>query len=366
MRNSKCLPLIMLSAWIVFVMFGCGSGTALQGHQDAMKTVTEDEYVIPKKPVDRHSIGYAWSKQFGPVEDPSLPDIRVKKERSFNNVQQEFAYNVGLGLGGQITGGPQAMAGITKSGADRSKLEGVEIITPVSIADIPFEPGIPYVGEALRLRGFKLAQESAGGVKVAGGANVGFGALGAGQGVAGADISTGGKQSTEGEGLVVAYKLFTIDKDNYTKKDHGTMPLEIDKTLEIKESQVFIKARLQMIEAGSKQSLPRNVIWSCPRADAKSRDMIAAWVIDVKSTDPKRRSLAVAFPAHPKVDECYNYGGTIYSRIDPVTDRIHRQKINISVIDAEVTDTLKPKEWNARITVVDEVFKIKMLRPSDL
>jgi len=362
MKKSACLiNSLLFPAVIALILTGCSGGSALSGHKQAIESVTEDEYVVPKKPVDRHCIGFAWSKQFGPIEDSSLPDIRIKKERSLNSVQQEFAYNVGFGLGGQMMSGPQAVAGIEKGRADRSKLEGIEIITPVTLADIPFEPGIPYVGEALRLRNFALKQESGGGVKLGGSANVGVAS-----GTALASISGADKKSTEGEGLVVAYKLYTIDKGEYTKKDHGTVPLQLDKTLDIPGAQVFIKARLQAIEVGGKKSLPRNIIWSCPRADAKSRDAVAAWVIDIKSTDPKRRSLSIAFPAFPKIEDCYNYGSIIHSRIDPVTDRIIRQKINISVIEAEVTDNLTPKTWETRVTLVDESFKIKMIKPSEL
>ena len=220
-KSARLINSLLFPSVIALVLAGCSGGSALSGHKQAIESVTEDEYVVPKKPVDRHCIGFAWSKQFGPIEDSSLPDIRIKKERSLNSVQQEFAYNVGFGLGGQMVSGPQAVAGIEKGRADRSKLEGIEIITPVTLADIPFEPGIPYVGEALRLRNFALKQESGGGVKLGGSANVGVAS-----GTALASISGADKKSTEGEGLVVAYKLYTIDKGEYTKKDHGTVPLQ--------------------------------------------------------------------------------------------------------------------------------------------
>jgi hypothetical protein len=49
-----------------------------------------------------------------------------------------------------------------------------------------------------------------------------------------------------------------------------------------------------------------------------------------------------------------------------VTDKIHRQKINISIIEAEISDVLKPVKWVARISLINESFKIKLLKPSDL
>ncbi len=359
MRKPADVISICYSVLFLFII-GCG-GTALQGHKQALENITEDEYVIPKKPVDRHYIGYAWSRQFGPVADQGQPDLRVKKDRSFNSIQQDFAYHVGFGLGGQIMFGPQALAGVDKASLDKAKLEGVEIITPVSIADIPFEPNIPYITEALRLRNFGLKGEKSSGGKIGGASNIGIGSA-----AAVAEVEKKERKSTEGDGLVVAYKLHAIDPSNYSKNDHGTMPLAFGRILEIPGSNVYVKSYLQVIEAGSKRSLPRNVLWSCPRADAKSRDAVAAWIVEIKSTNPRRPALYVAFPAFPKIEECYNYSNTIYSRIDPITSNIIRQKINISVLEAEVSDNMRPTAWACRVSLVDETFKIKLIKESDL
>ena len=94
--------------------------------------------------------------------------------------------------------------------------------------------------------------------------------------------------------------------------------------------------------------------------------MTAAWIVELKSTDPKKKSLNIAFPGFPKVDDCQNFSGVVYSRLDPVTDKIIRQKVNIAIIDAELSDTLQPKKWEARISLVDESFKIKQVMPDDL
>jgi hypothetical protein len=66
----------------VLILAGCvsTSGTALESHKKGMESIAEKEYFIPKKPVDRAYIGCAWSKQFGPVEDPAVADIRTKKD----------------------------------------------------------------------------------------------------------------------------------------------------------------------------------------------------------------------------------------------------------------------------------------------
>jgi hypothetical protein len=84
-------------------MTGCVAtgGTAMETHKKGMTSITEEEYFTTKKPVDRPFIGCAWSKQFGPIEDPTAEDIRVKKERSLSGVQQDYAYNLGVGLAGR-------------------------------------------------------------------------------------------------------------------------------------------------------------------------------------------------------------------------------------------------------------------------
>ncbi len=154
----KGIPIALTAVLMIFT--GCAT-TAMESHKKGVETIAEKEYFIPKKPIDRHYIGCAWSKQFGPVDDPSVADIRIKKEKSFNNVQQDFAYNVGIGLGAQNIIGPGGQAGAQTAGAKKAALEGVEIISPVSLADIPFEPKTPYITEALRLANFKMQQDKA-------------------------------------------------------------------------------------------------------------------------------------------------------------------------------------------------------------
>lgn len=365
-HSKRSLPYVLILFYLSGVLLagtGCVStgGTAMQSHKKGLEGITDNEYFVTKKPIDRHYIGCAWSKQFGPVEDPAADDIRIKKEKSFSGVQQDFAYNLGFALGGQSIAGPQAEAGIQGGSIEKAKMEGIEIIAPVSIADITFEPNIPYVTEALRLSHFKIKEEKSNKA----GVNVSAGTV-LGSGSAIAEAGSEGRRGTEGDGLVVAYKLHSIDQATYQKNDSGPLPFQIDKSIDFPKANIVVKARLQLIEPGSSKSLPRNLLWACPKAEAKSRDMLAAWIIDLKSTDPKKKSLSIAFPAFPRIDECQNYGGVIFSKIDPVTDRIIRQKINIAVIDDEVSDNLKQKKWDARISLIDESFKIKLIKPADL
>ena len=361
--------LILVLLIIIPSLTGCAS-TAIEAHKKGVETVAEKEYFIPKKPVDRHYIGCAWSKQFGPVEDPSSADIRIKVERSFDTMQQNFAYNVGVSLGAQsIKGGTSEYAeyGGTKGGTAevgieggkgrKSELENVQIISPVSLADVPFELNIPYITEALRLGNFALKSESTGK------AGVTFEGSSVKGGIKGAMEGAGG---TTGQGLVVAYKLHLIDPKTYSRQDSGSITLQLDKTTDFPRANLFVRSQLRVIEAGANKPLPRNLLWSCDRAEATSKDMVAAWIIEVRPKDPKRKSLQIAFPAFPKIEDCQSFSGVIYSRIDPLTDKIIRQKINITIVQEELSDSLKPKKWEAQVSLVDESFNIKLVRQDDL
>jgi hypothetical protein len=355
--------LSFISVTILCFLTACvsTSGTAMKTHQKGMSSITEEEYFTTKKPVDKAYIGCTWSKQFGPLEDPTADEIEVKKEKSLSGIQQDFAYNLGIGLGGQTIAGPQAEIGASGGSVEKAKLSGLEIITPVSIADIAFEPNLSYITEALRLANFKISDEKSNKA----GLNVGAGTA-IGSVTATTEVGSQARRGTEGEGLVVAYKLHMIEPKSYTKNESGNKPLELEKTVDFSKEGLFAKASLMLIEPGAGKSLPRNVIWSCPKAHAKSRDTVAAWVVEVRSTDPKRKRVTIAFPAWPNIEDCQNYAGVIFSRIDPRTDKIIRQKISITLIDAEVSDAMKPKKWDARIALIDESFNIKPVSPKDL
>ena len=361
--RKTILPLFSVLFLAVILPAGCAAPEikATEAHKKGLEPLTEDGYFAPPKPVDRHYIGYAWSRQFGPVEDATAPDIRVKKERSLNNVLQEQAYNRGISLGGESILGPSANIGVQSRGEARSKLSGLEIISAVSLADIPFEPNVPYITEALRLANFRIKEEK--GTKV----GVGVALKGPpGAGTLSAETGGLGSSASEGDGLVVGYKLHMIDMGTYQKRDSGGIPLAPEKTVDLAGSDLIVNASLRVIEPGAGKSLPRNLLWACSRADAVSRDMVAAWLVDIRSTDPRRKSLTVAFPAYPRIDDCRHYDGTILARIDPATDRIVRQKIRLTLLDAELSDALKPKTFDARVFLLEESFNIRLVRPGDL
>jgi len=360
-RNGLFTRILILPMLIiVFYLVGCAT-TPMETHQKGMESLAEKEYFVPKRPVDRHYIGCAWSKQFGPVEDPSASDIRIKMEKSFNTMQQQFAYNVGVALGGQSIKGTAVEAGVEAGKAKQAQLEDVQIISPVSLADVPFELNIAYITEALRLGNFALKSEKAGKAGVSAMTGSMTGSV-----LAGAKGAMEGGAGVTGEGLVVGYKLHMIDSKTYAKQDSGSIALELDKTIDFPKANLFVKSQLRVIEPGSNQPLPRNLLWSCDRANAKSKDMVAAWIIELRSKDPKRKSLSIAFPAFPKMEDCQSFSEVIYSRIDPLTDKIIRQKININILQEELSDSLKPGKWEARVSLEDESFNIKLVKQGDL
>lgn len=237
----------------------------------------------------------------------------------------------------------------------------MEVISPVSIADIPFDPDFNYVTEALRLSNFVIQNEKSN----MAGVGISAGSV-AGSANATAEIGSQGRRGTEGQGLVVAYKLQTLDKATFVKKDSGTVPLALEKSQDFPSAEVVVKAHLKSIEPGTGKSLPRNVIWACAKADAQSRNIIAAWLVDIKPLDAKRKSITIAFPAYPKIDECQQFGRTIFARIDPLTDRIVRQRVNLVIVDADLDEQLKPSVFDSRISFSDESFKIRTVMPDEV
>ena len=288
---------LVLSICVILIpLTGCAV-TPMETHRKGMEGLTEKEYFIPQKPVDRAFIGCAWSKQFGPIENPAAADIRTKMDRSFDSLQQNFAYRIGVSLGGQSTLGGKSTKGATaelgiEGGSGRkSELENVQIISPVSLADIPFEMNIPYITEALRLGNFRLKSES----DVKAGLTVNVSSV-----KGGVKGTTESAAATTGEGLVVAYKLHRIDPKTYSKQDSGSVALELDKAIDFPQAGLSVRSHLTVIEAGANKPLPRDLLWACDQADAKSKDMVAAWIIELRSKDPKRKSLQIAFPAFPR------------------------------------------------------------------
>jgi len=107
-------------------------------------------------------------------------------------------------------------AGVEGGKGRASYLEDVRIISPVSLADVPFELNIPYVTEALRLENFVLKSD-AGYRRVTAQVST-FQAGAKGQSKSDAGLT--------GEGLVVAYKLHVIDPSTYAKQDSGGLTLD--------------------------------------------------------------------------------------------------------------------------------------------
>ena len=83
-RNDPSFTKMLALVVIIIPFMGCAV-TPMETHRKGMEEVTEKEYFIPKKPVDRAFIGCAWSKQFGPIENPAAADIRSIEHVSKRN-----------------------------------------------------------------------------------------------------------------------------------------------------------------------------------------------------------------------------------------------------------------------------------------
>jgi hypothetical protein len=231
----------------------------------------------------------------------------------------------------------------------------------VSYADIPFEPNVPYVTEALRLENFVLKGDRANkaGVDVSASSVYGSGS-------ATAQVGTEGSTATEGQGLVVAYKLHKIDMDSYEASGGNPVKLPLNQSVDFPGAKMVAKAKLVTMEPGSRQSLPRSLLWACPEARAKARNVVAAYVVDLKPLDPKRKSLTIGFPVYPEMEGCSHFDSVVYSRIDPLTDKIHRRKVTVTLVDASVDDFMQPEAFDARIILKEEAFNITPVSNKDL
>jgi len=49
-----------------------------------------------------------------------------------------------------------------------------------------------------------------------------------------------------------------------------------------------------------------------------------------------------------------------------LTDKILRQRINIIILEDELSDSFKPLKWKASVSLIDESFNIMLVKQGDL
>ncbi|WP_319759138.1 hypothetical protein [Maridesulfovibrio sp.] len=351
--------LIIMFCFSFIIFGGCVGKRATLQHEDQVSDVFGSNYLVPKFPKDDACIGYWVSPKGRFVADAHSEDIETRTERSHSSMEQDFAFSVGLGVTGQTFAGPGGHAGIDIGDLDRTQFQGLEIITPENLAEISFEPNTPYVTEAMRLTRYDLASKdnfkTEAGIKA--GTTIGIGAAHTG-------VGTDANSGTSGDGLVVAYKLEMLD--TIIQKKSGYLPLALNKNVSYDEAGLFAKVRLATVKGGSGTPLPYNIRWACDAAEAQSRAMIAAWIIEIKSLGEREINAKIGFPALPTLNGCSKFTQVIDSYQKHGTDTFVRIKANITILDSEVDNYLRPKVFDARIAFVVEEFTIREVSPREL
>jgi hypothetical protein len=334
----------------LFFMPGCLSTTITD-----VKSSIGQEYHVLKFPTDKHNIGSEWSRQFNATGKGALTDDKIRVEKSLKRMDQGTAHQVALGIAALTNGGASGSAGIDASVVNQLCMHDLQIIKPVSPGYIDFKPGIVYVGEALRLEGFALSGER----KLALQAKAGGGDS-PGNGSANIGFSNGSNEGMSGEGLVIGYVLQSVDESTYRKKESEPKVLILDgNRTALKDFGITASASYEAIVPGSGKPLPKNLLWACKRAASRKDTINAAWVVTVAMAGQERKTLKIAFPAYPEVEECSDYDGIISTGINSATDMIERTRLDISLEKASMTEMLEPREFSANISAIQESFKIK-------
>ncbi|WP_027722115.1 hypothetical protein [Maridesulfovibrio zosterae] len=351
---------LMFLVAISMLLGGCAGMNVSADHESSMKETFGEEYYIPRRPTDHTNIGFWYSPSRGLQPDRGSTDnIELRVDRSHDGVQKDFAYSLGTGIQGQSLAGPAGEAGIEVGNKELADIEGLEIIKPVNIGDIPFKPAVAYVTEALRLKYYDLDGESRFrtevGAKAAGGLGVGSGNVAGG---------INGHTGTSGRGLVVAYKLEMLDE--ITADSSGIMKLPLNKSIFYDKGALIADVKYELIEPGSGKYLPEDIWWICDEAEAVSSSVVAAWVVRITSMESNAVDYSIGIPAYPSVHGCKNFSTVLDSYIDPATDKVIRSRVNLTILDAETDDSLKPKKWDARIKFTKETFTTKVVAPEEL
>jgi hypothetical protein len=335
-------------------------GTVLSGCMPAaitdVRTSIGQEYQVLKFPVNQHNIGSEWSKKFNATGKGMLTEDKIRVEKSLKRMDRGTAHQVAVGIAALIPSGAGASADVEADVLKQIELHDLQIVRPVSLGYIPFKPGIAYVTEALRLQGFSIDNENKFKFQV--------GATGTDGNSAGLGAGTGASSGFGGEGLVIGYIVQTVDSSSYTKQEYGPIALDLDgRRIPVGAANITAGASYEKIVAGSGKSLPKNLLWACKRAASKKDSINAAWVITLNITGDEKKTLKIAFPAHPEIEDCGEFESVVATGINSVTDKIERTVARIAIDRASVNEMIDPNEFSATVTATKESFTIKTINP---
>lgn len=350
--------IIKLSAKLVLVslllVFGCKLATISD-----VRTGIGEEYHVLKLPVAQHNIGSEWSKKFGATEKGMLTEDKIKMEKSLKRLDRGTAHKVALGISALSETGFGGGVGIGGDILNQINLHGLQIVKPVAIGYIPFKPGIAYVTEALKLEGFAIDNEK--GVRLQIGVK---GNDASNPRTAGFEADTSTNGGYGGEGLVIGYIIQMVDSSTYVKQEYGPFPLSLNGgQISIDKANVSAGASFEKIIAGSGKSLPRSLLWACKKAASRKDTINAAWIFTLNVSGEEKKTLKIAFPAHPEIEDCNEYESVIATEINSVTDQIERTIVRLVIDKSSINEMLDPLEFSATVAVIKESFALKTIEP---
>jgi len=348
---------ITLTITLAIVASGCAYRGASELVEDRFTNLTNGEYYIPKFPVDKHYIGYSWSKSRKKVFRSSSEGIDVVVHNSFSGMHDDIVNSALISASATPVGIPASgsmVAGMNKS--KYLKVSGVQLIRPLEsdFSRIPFDLGVPYITEAIRVQGFEIANKGGSRLGIAGVAGTAKGEVGGQVALSGAE-----DKGVSGEGLVIGYKFEMLDVDTLEVESYGP----IKSVLDMKQSLSGVEVVTELVKVAPSRPLSNHgLIWACSYDRLKQSKYLAAWVFKIKfERGGERVLLPIAFPALSKTNDllCNSFDAVLSTNFSAQKDKHTRNKIKIKIHKARVNYNLRPVSWDVDIEVVDEAFRTK-------
>jgi len=338
----------------VFLISGC-----VPSNITDVRTSIGDEYHVLKLPTMQHNIGSEWSKQFNATGKGALSEDKIRVEKSLKQLDRGTAHEVAVGIAALSNSGLSGGVGIDAEILKQINMSNLQVVKPVSLGYIAFKPGINYVTEALRLEGFSIDDEKR--IKLQ--ASV-TGSDSPDRSSANFGVGAAGNSGMSGEGLVIGYVVQTVDNATYRKEESGPVDLTLDsRRVQVGGANISAAASFEKVVAGSGKSLPKSLLWACRRAASRKDAINAAWVVTLALSGEEKKTLKIAFPAHPEIEDCSEFEGVVTTGINSVTDQIERTTAHIVIDRASVTEMIAPAEFSATISATKESFKVKTVYP---